>query len=125
MKNLILNVLIVFFLILTKSSSAQEDLVEPFCVDDGPRPSCTDSTFKLEFVSSGTNVIDIEHFVEGETIELLVLLDVVEERGVFSWSFGLRHDPEVLKIVEIDTDDPEGADHFNKCIWLQATENPE
>ncbi len=99
---------------------AQEDLVELFCVDMEPHFRCTDTTYILEFTSSGSNEIDIEHFEEGETLELNVLLDV-DNGDVSGWSFGLKHDSEVLKVEKLSVVETEG--NGDVCVFKEAKED--
>jgi hypothetical protein len=66
----------------------------PFC----PREDvCTDDRLEVVFEGRGS-VLEIEGFVPGTKVTATVVMDVKSD-GVQGWSYGVRHDPEILRLV--------------------------
>ena len=80
-----------------------QDNVETFCEGDN---TCVPDSLVFRWDENNEGVLVVEGV--GQDLSATVFLDTRSE-GVTSWSYGLRHDPAVLTLLEGDcTDDLEG-----------------
>ena len=80
-----------------------QDNVETFCEGDN---ACIPDSLVFRWDENNEAVLVVEGV--GQDLSATVFLDTRSE-GVTSWSYGLRHDPAVLTLLEGDcTDDLEG-----------------
>ena len=80
-----------------------QDNVETFCEGDN---TCVPDSLVFRWDENNEAVLVVESV--GQDLSATVFLDTRSE-GVTSWSYGLRHDPAVLTLLEGDcTDDLEG-----------------
>ncbi len=114
---------LLFLLLGSATLFAQEESAVPFCSDEEPQPSwiiCSDTEFILDFADTGTSLIDIGKFEEGEEIELIVKVFAAEER-INMWSYGLEHDPEFLELKDFSREGTEVVELVNEfCLPLMS-----
>ena len=93
-----------FVLALASGRAAEPGEPRPFC-DEAKCPAgpscCTDSTFEIE-LPGGHSVLDLgRDWMPGMRIEAKVFLDA-RSTGIQGWSYGVRHDPGVLRLERVD-----------------------
>lgn len=121
-KNSLVGILILISFLLTTSLGSQEYIIHPHCKFEFPQSACVDATFKLEFLSTGTAVFDIEEFEKGETIELLISLEITNEK-IRSLTFGLEHDPEILSIFSMKLCESANGESIEDRLTSSAVED--
>lgn len=72
----------------------------------GESCDCVEDTLEMTFDGLTSSVFEYETFVAGLSIETTVVTETRSE-GIQGWSYGVRHDPAVLLLHELDT---EGTD---------------
>ena len=89
---------------LDSRPAAAQGEPRPFCDEakcGAGTVCCTDSTFEIE-LEGGGSVLDLgKDWPPGKRIEAKVFLDA-KSAGIQGWSYGVRHDPGVLRLEYVD-----------------------